>query len=211
MTEVAVKNLRWRCPASALPFKSSTRELKPLKKIVGQSRAVEALELGARIRSQGYNIWASGVIGTGRMTTIRQILDDIKSEKPTLYDFAYVHNFCQPEAPVLMRFTAGEGRIFKRMMDECLSVIRRRIPQLFEEEQFQVTRNSIIQKFQDRERAVLSEFDSKIRPSGFVVGQLQNEDGTSRTEVFPIVDGKPVTIDDIDQLVEDGETSRPIS
>ena len=205
--EVAAKNLRWTCPTSALPFKTSTKELKPLKKIVGQPRAVEALELGARIRSQGYNIWASGVIGTGRMTTIRQILDDIKSEKPTLFDFAYVHNFRQPESPVLLRFSAGEGRVFKRMMDECLTVIRRRIPQLFEEEQFQVTRNAIIQRFQERERVVLSEFDTKIRPSGFVVGQLQNEDGTSRTEVFPIVDGKPVTIDDVDQLVQDGKLS----
>lgn len=204
-TEVPIKNLRWTCPASALPFRVSTRELKPLKRIVGQSRAVEALELGARIRSQGYNIWASGVIGTGRMTTIRQILDDVKTETPTLYDFAYVHNFRQPESPVLMRFAAGEGRVFKRMMDECLTVIRRRIPQLFEEEQFQVTRNSIIQRFQDREKAVLSDFDSKIRPAGFVVGQLQNEDGTSRTEIFPIIDGKPITIDDVDQLVQDGK------
>ncbi len=203
--EVAVKQLRWTCPASALPFKTSTKELKPLKKIVGQPRAVEALELGARIRSQGYNIWASGVIGTGRMTTIRQILDDIKTKKPTLYDFVYVHNFRQPEAPVLLRFEAGEGRVFKRMMDECLSVIRRRIPQLFEEEQFQSTRNEIIQRFQERERAVLSEFDAKIRPSGFVVGQLQHEDGSSRPEIFPIFDGKPVTIDDVDQLVQDGK------
>lgn len=202
---VAAKNLRWVCPPSALPFKTSTKELKPLRKIVGQSRAIEALELGARIRSQGYNIWASGVVGTGRMTTIRQILDSMKSVKPTLYDFAYVHNFRQPDAPVLLRFTAGEGRVFKRMMDECLTVIRRRIPQLFEEEQFQATRNKIIQTFQDRERSVLADFDSKIRPSGFVVGQLQQEDGTSRTEVFPIVDGKPVTIDDIDELVQAGK------
>jgi len=203
--EVPVKNLRWSCPTSALPFRTSTKELKPLKKIVGQQRAIEALELGARIRSQGYNIWASGVIGTGRMTTIRQILDDIKSMKPTLYDFAYVHNFRQGESPVLLRFAAGEGRVFKRMIDESMAVIRRRIPQLFEEEQFQKTRNTIIQKFQNRERAVLTDFDSKIRPSGFVVGQLQDEDGTSRTEIFPIVDGKPVTIDDVDQLVQDGK------
>ena len=43
---VAPKNLRWVCPPSALPFKTSTKELKPLRKIVGQSRAIEALELG---------------------------------------------------------------------------------------------------------------------------------------------------------------------
>ena len=107
--------LTWVCPPSALPFKS-TKELKPLTRIVGQDRAIEALRLGARIRSQGYNIWASGVVGTGRMTTLRQILDEVKHDTPVLHDFAYVHNFASPDRPVLLRFAAGDGRVFRRMM-----------------------------------------------------------------------------------------------
>ncbi|MCX6140221.1 MAG: AAA family ATPase [Candidatus Kapabacteria bacterium] len=197
--------LRWKCALTSLPFKSSTKELKPLHRIVGQERAVEALELGARIRSQGYNVWASGVVGTGRMTTIRQILDSLQGEKAALSDFAYVNNFRQPESPVLLRFSAGEGRVFTRMMDDVLTVVRRRIPQLFEEVQFQAERKEIIQRYQLREKKVLEEFDVKIRPSGFVVGQLQEEDGTSRTEVFAVIDGKPVSIDELDALVQEGK------
>lgn len=194
--------LRWTCPHSHLPFTTTTKQLKPLHRIVGQERAIEAIELGAGIRSQGYNIWASGVVGTGRMTTIRQILDDRKGERVQLHDFAYVNNFRTPDQPVLLRFQAGEGRVFARMMDEAMTVVRRRIPQLFEDEQFQTERKSIIQRFQQREQQLIGEFDAKIRPAGFVVGTLQEEDGTSRTEVFPIVDGQPVSIEDLDEMVQ---------
>ncbi len=200
--------LRWTCSRTSLPFKSSTKEIKPLRRIVGQERAIEALELGARIRSQGYNIWASGVGGTGRMTTVRQILDVVKHENVTLHDFAYVYNYKQPEAPVLLRFAAGEGRVFTRMMDEAVSVIRRRIPQLFEEEQFQQERKEIIQRFQQKEKDIVAELDAKIRPSGFVVGTLQEEDGTTRTEIFPMIGGKPVAIEDLDDLVTAGSVTQ---
>jgi len=198
-------DLRWKCPQTALPFRLSTKELKPLRRIVGQERAVEALNLGARMRSQGYNIWASGVVGTGRMTTIKYILDALRGEKTQLYDFAYVNNFRQADAPVLLRFEAGEGRVFTRMIDEALSVVRRRIPQLFEEEQFQAKRKEIIQRYQIHEKKLIEEFDKKIRPTGFVVGNLQEEDGSQRTEVFPIVEGKPLAIDELDTLVQQGK------
>jgi len=200
--------LRWTCVPSKLPFKT-TRELQPLRNIVGQDRAVEALRLGARIRSQGYNIWASGVVGTGRMTTVRHILDEMKSARAELFDFAYVHNFVQPEAPVLLRFQAGEGKVFRSMMEDALNVLGRRIPQLFEEESFQDQRKAIIHRFQSMEATLLKELDSKLRPVGFVLGQIQEEDGSARSEVFPVINGKPYTVDDLDELLQKGEVTIP--
>ncbi len=197
-------DLAWRCPLKLLPFKS-TRELEPLDRIVGQDRAIEALRLGARIRSQGYNIWVSGVVGTGRMTTIRQILDELKTDKPTLFDFAYVHNFRRADQPVLLRFHAGEGRVFCRMVEDALAFLARRIPQLFEEEQFQKDRKSIIQRFQAQEQQLLTEFDEQLRPAGFVLGHIQEEDGTTRTEVFPFIDGRPMTFEELDELQQENK------
>ncbi len=193
---LSAKDLRWSCPLQQLPFKS-TRELEPLDRIVGQDRAVEALRLGARIRSQGYNIWASGVVGTGRMTTVRTILDEVKMDAATLHDFAYVHNFKQAEQPVLLRFAAGEGRVFCRMMDDALAVLKRRIPSLFEEEQFQEERKAIIQKYQAMEEGLLKQFDEQLRPQGLVLGQVQEEDGTTHTEIFAVLNDQPVTMDDV--------------
>lgn len=189
---------------SLLPF-SSTKDVEPLNRIVGQERAMEAIRLGAQIRSQGYNIYASGVTGTGRLTTIRTILDDLRTDRPELYDFVYVHNFKTPEAPVLLRFSAGEGRVFARMIDDAVAVVKRRIPQLFEEEQFQAERKGIIQRYQSLEQKLLKEFDAKIRPTGFVVGHVQEEDGTVHTEVFPVIEGKPFQLEELDELARKGE------
>ena len=201
-----VSQLSWKCPLKLLPFKT-TRELEPLRKIVGQDRAMEALRLGARIRSQGYNIWASGVVGTGRMTTIRKILDEVKADHPVLHDFAFVHNFKAPSRPVLIRFQAGEGRVFCDMMEDALAVLRRRVPSLFEEEQFQKDRKKIIQKYQLQEEELLKQFDEKLRPEGFVLGQVQEEDGSTHTEIFPFINDQPVTMEELDELFQEGKIS----
>lgn len=203
MKPLKSSELRWSCPLSLLPFKS-TRELEPLNHIVGQERAVDAILLGAQIHSQGYNIYASGITGTGRLTTIRHILDDLKRATPELWDFAYVHNFRNPDMPVLLRFHAGEGRVFTRMMEDAINVVKRRIPQLFEEEAFLAQRKTIMQSFQQQEQGLLKEFDSKIRPSGFVVGQVQEEDGEIRSEIFALVDEKPYQLEELDELVKKG-------
>lgn len=198
--------LTWKCPLKQLPFKT-TKELEPLNRIVGQDRAVEALRLGARIRSQGYNIWVSGVVGTGRMTTIQRSLHEMRSSKPTLWDYAYVHNFIRAEQPVLLRFHAGEGRVFCRMMEDAVLVLSRRITQLFEEEQFQTDRKMIIHRFQTQEQQLLSEFDEKLRPEGFVLGHVQDEDGSQRTEIFPFIDDRPMTLEEVDELFQSGKLS----
>ncbi len=193
--------LRWICPASALTFRS-TKELEPLRAIVGQDRAVESIRLGAALRHQGYNIYVSGVIGTGRMTTIRNLLDEIRHDSPELFDFAYVHNFKQTDQPVLLRFHRGEGRVFASMMNDAMQFLRRRIAQLFEEDQFQTERKAIIQRFQEGEKSMIAELDERIRPKGLAVGQLQEESGDVRTEIFPIIDEKPYAIEQLEELVQ---------
>jgi len=194
------EKLRWVCPPSSLSFRS-TKELQPLDTIIGQDRAVAAIRLGASLRHQGYNIYVSGVTGTGRMTTIRNLLDEIRRESTDLYDFAYVHNFKHPEQPVLLRFHRGEGRVFAAMLNDAMQFLRRRIAGLFEEDQFQSERKAIIQRFQQGEKAMIAELDERLRPKGFAVGQLQDESGDVRTEIFPMIEEKPYTIDQLEELV----------
>jgi predicted ATP-dependent protease len=201
---LTASELSWACPLKDLPFRT-TKDLEPLRRIVGQDRAMEALRLGARIRSQGYNIWTSGVVGTGRMTTIRRILDEVKVDKPDLNDFAYVNNFRDPSMPVLLRFAAGEGRVFCTMMEDALSVLKRRIPSLFEEDQFQVERKKIIHRYQAQEDTLLKDFDAKLRPVGFVLGHVQEEDGSTRTEIFPFIDGQPLTMEELEEQAMEGK------
>jgi len=139
------------------------------------------------------------------MTTIRGILDEFKAESPQLSDFGYVNNFKSEDAPVLLRFHAGEGRVFCRMIDDAYAFLARRIPHLFEEEGFQKGRKEIIQRYQAQEQQILVEFDQKLRPEGFVLGHIQDEEGNTRTEVFPFIDGKPTTPEELEQMFQEGK------
>ena len=64
--------------------------------IIGQPRAVQALEMGLSIPGKGYNIFVSGEPGTGRMTAIRMILKK-QARKGKLQDILYVNNFSRSE------------------------------------------------------------------------------------------------------------------
>ena len=62
-----LKPLRLRrvCDPKTLTFKT-TAELEPFDGLIGQSRALEALDMGARIDKPGFNVFVLGERGTAR-------------------------------------------------------------------------------------------------------------------------------------------------
>lgn len=84
--------------------------------IVGQPRAMRALEMGLSIASKGYNIFVSGDPGTGRTTAIKLATASYRNDCSQLRDIAYVHNFSKPDAPVALTFMPGDGRQFLNVM-----------------------------------------------------------------------------------------------
>ncbi|MFM8439507.1 MAG: Lon-like protease helical domain-containing protein, partial [Candidatus Kapaibacterium sp.] len=107
---------RWVCDHRQFAF-SSTEELRPLGGIVGQHRAVEAIELGAEILSRGFNIFVMSLLGTGRLTTIQSVLKRVMTKHRAVVDYAYVHNFKNPDMPRLLKFDAGDGTVFAKAME----------------------------------------------------------------------------------------------
>ncbi|HKP00403.1 MAG TPA: hypothetical protein VJU02_02105, partial [Nitrospiraceae bacterium] len=59
--------------AAQLGF-DDTSELEPLNEIIGQERAVEALEFGLHVKGPGFNLYVSGPVGTGKGTLVRQMV-----------------------------------------------------------------------------------------------------------------------------------------
>jgi Cdc6-like AAA superfamily ATPase len=89
-TELQSNELRWNCPEDIFEFKS-TKEVEPLDTIVGQPRAIEAIKLGAELFTKGYNIFVSGLSGTGRLTTVKRMLEKFY-KLPNDFDYCYVNN-----------------------------------------------------------------------------------------------------------------------
>ena len=123
VNEVPVDKLRWRLDPATLSFET-TEDLKPLKEIIGQTRGVEAFRFGMGMDKPGYNVFVTGTSGTGRMSTVKKLLEEMtKKEGDVPDDLCYVNNFKHPEAPILMRLKAGMGSKFKQDVRDFLDTL----------------------------------------------------------------------------------------
>ena len=119
------------CDPDGFGFQT-TAEVAPLEGVIGQERAMSALELGLGIDADGFNIFVSGAPGTGRNTALREHLERVAAGKPSPPDWGYVHNFRDPSHPVSITLPSGTMRDFARDMDKLIETCRAEIPAAFE-------------------------------------------------------------------------------
>lgn len=203
--EVPVDRLRWRCTPHDLGL-ATAEEAEPSTDIIGQDRAVRSLRVGLEMMQQGYNVFVTGVSGTGRTTTIKQLLQEFEKLPAQLTDKCYVHNFRDPDAPRMIVLPAGEASAFKKDMEAFLNELIKGIPALLESRRFHEQRKATLEHFQERQRSVLRDLERKVKERGFEVVQVQSG-AITRPEIAPVEDGNPVTLDQLHAKVVAGEMS----
>ncbi|HEY5614606.1 MAG TPA: AAA family ATPase [Bacteroidota bacterium] len=201
-----VEKLRWHCDPASLGVKTSD-DIKPSREIIGQERALRALRVGLEMNHFGYNIFVTGVSGTGRTTTIKRLLREFEDKNVELQDHCYVYNFKNPDMPVSLSLPAGQGKSLKEDMENLVDGLLRDIPALYESQRYQSARKGVVQHFQDRQKAVLQDFEKRVKERGFELVQVQ-VGSLMRPDIAPIVGGNPTNIDQVEGLVEKGEVKR---
>jgi len=194
-----ISELTWKCDPAIFEFES-TKNLEPIEGIIGQERALKALRLGVDLYSPGYNIFVTGLSGTGKATTIQKILERISPNCPVLNDYAYVNNFTNPDMPRLLVFPVGVAQMFANAMDSMIDFLIEKIPVVLEDEAYAVRRKNIMESYAEEEKRLMIEFENEIKKDNFSLGQVQMGQ-FYRPEIFPIINGKPVPIQQIAELV----------
>jgi ATP-dependent Lon protease len=182
----------------------TTDEVEASKDIVGQRRGLEALRMGLEIQGDGYNIYVCGAAGTGRSTSVRLCLDALKGQRPAPDDLCYVNNFKDPDAPKVLYFPSGQGASFKREMERLVEGFKEKVPKLFESEAFQDRRRELVEGIRNQEKGIYKEFERKIEGEGFNMVVIPMGP-SSRTEILPVADGKPVPWEQLEAGVDSGE------
>jgi lon-related putative ATP-dependent protease len=200
---VPVDKLRWRLDPATLPFET-TEDLEPLKEIIGQRRGVEAFRFGMGMDKPGYNVFITGIAGSGRQSTVRKLLEEISTKKGgTPEDLCYVNNFRNAESPILLRLKAGMGREFKKDIHDFVETLKKEIPQLFESQDYLNRKKEIMEEYEKKGKEFFKDLDKKVREQGFAVVDIQVGQ-VKRPGIMPVVDGNPVDIDQIEAMAEKG-------
>ena len=203
VNEVPVDKLRWRLDPATLSFET-TEDIKPLKEIIGQKRGVDAFHFGMGIDKPGYNVFVTGATGTGRLSTVRKLLEGMSKKNGEVPDdLCYVNNFKNSEAPILMRLKAGMGRQFRHDIREFVDTLKKDVPQLFESQEYLNRKKEIMQEYENNGKSFFKDLEQKVREEGFALVDIQVGQ-FKRPEVMPLVDGNPMHIDQVEGMVEKG-------
>lgn len=162
------EQLRWICDPEALPFRT-TAELKGDEVIIGQDRAVRALDLGVTVAQPGYNIYIAGPVGTGRTTYARKTIQGVAAARPVPPDWCYLYDFQQPDQPLAVSLPPGQGQQFRKDMERLVEELKDAIRKLFSSERFETRRSQLLQSFETRINEIWQELETQARQLGFLL------------------------------------------
>ncbi len=194
--------LAWKCPKSWLPRRDSTT-IDPATTIVAQDRAVEAIAFGLGMGGIGYNIFVTGLSGTGRLTTIKSFVERLAEAEDRPDDVCFVFNFRKPEEPSSLFLEAGRGRLLKEGMDELIDELASNLPAILSDREFRSRLERAVEPLKNQEKGLVESFEKEVADAGFVLVQVQ-AGMVTRPEILPVVDDKPVPLEKLGELVETG-------
>lgn len=196
--ELRPEELRRGCDTGRFEFET-TAELPVFEGIIGQDRAIEAIRLGLKMRSKGYNIYVAGLPGTGKMTTIRHLLETVDSGRASPQDIVYINNFQDPDMPRALLLPAGTGARLRGDMKDLVVNMQRNIAQIYESEVYKERMKALIEDYKEREKKILRAFEERVRQENFALIQVQLGP-FSKPEVAPIIAGEPVQMERLEAL-----------
>ncbi|MGB6667119.1 MAG: ATP-binding protein, partial [Candidatus Acidiferrum sp.] len=208
-TELPATKLRWRCELPRIPFET-TAQAELREGFIGQERALRALKMGVELSAPGYNVFVCGLAGTSRGGTIAKMIEDLHPPTKPSLDRCYVNNFKITDRPRLLSLPRGQANAFKKDMQAGIDFLRRRIPQVFEGEPFQRQKGRIVERFTVREKELMDDFTRRIAREQFALGHMQ-VGAVALPEIFPVLEGQMVPIEDISKMVHEGKLESPVA
>ena len=166
--ELTYKQLKNFCDAREFDFKT-TKELEGFDEVIGQERALEALKFGLRVKNKGFNIFVSGLPGTGKTEFIKNTAQKIAETEKIPDDICYVYNFSEPKFPKILTLPAGYGKVFRNEMEELINYLRDDLPKVFSAKSYELKKADIIKKYQDKKDILIKKVSEQAQKRGFCV------------------------------------------
>jgi len=186
--------LRMACKIEEIIFET-TDEVPPLEGMIGQERAVQATEFGLRIKRPGYNIFMTGLTGTGKSSYAQSIIEKISAEEPVPDDWVYVYNFEHPGEPIALNLPSGMGTDFCRHIEELLEDLKQNIPKAFDGEDYERQKSVYVKEFQEARSILLEELNKAALDKGFALKRT-----SSGFVTIPLQEGEQISEEDYAKL-----------
>ncbi len=193
---LVASELRRLVDPATLGFKS-TAELEPILGLIGQERALKAIQFGTSIKSHDFNVFVLGPAASGKTTAVRQYLERTAKTKETPPDWVYVNNFDTPNRPRALKLLPGRARSLAKGMIAAIDELRNTLPAMFEGEDYQARRRVIDEEFRSGQEEALEALNKRAQAQN--IAMLRTPQGFA---MAPMHEGKIVKPDVFNTLPE---------
>jgi lon-related putative ATP-dependent protease len=166
--KLPVDKLRWECDPDQFNF-ATTADIPELEGSIGQERALKSIDFGLGMREEGFNIFLAGETGTGRSSTIKNLLKKRARDEATPPDLCYVNNFKTPDKPLCLALTGGRGNEFVEDMKELLEGVKANIPKALDSKDYETGKATIIEEYQEKNGELFGLLEKEAEARGFAL------------------------------------------
>ncbi len=192
--ELSYKDLKITCDPNVFKF-NTTAEIDSISTGIGQDRGIKALEFGINVDIKGYNLYLEGPSGVGKTMYTKHYLDKISKKKKTPSDWCYIYNFDNPNEPIAVSLSAGQGREFRDTMDQFIKEIKLDIKNTFNNDDFEKEKKLIKQEYEEKRNILMEKLNEKSNKYGFQVKSAKNG-----IYMMPVINGKTIEESEFDKL-----------
>jgi lon-related putative ATP-dependent protease len=160
----------------------------PLKTLIGQDRALQALEFGISNKNSGFNIYVSGYPGSGKRVAINHFLEEKAKNEISPGDWCYVNNFRDSYYPKKLGLKKGGALILKNEMAKLIEEAQIALLKAFDSKEYANKRQGIFDEFQQKEISLFQNIYAKAHSNNFSISRTPIE-----IRVVPVDDaGNPI-------------------
>lgn len=192
-----ITRLYQRCDVDALGF-DTTAELADLEEIIGQQRAMDAVQFGVRMPGDGYNLYVLGPAETDKESVVRKFLERESAGRQAPGDWTYLNNFSDPKQPRALGLPSGRGAQLRADMQHLVEELKTSIPAAFETEDYRNRRAEIEEEFNEHQQRALREVQEAAEKEHMTL--IQTPHGFA---IAPTRDGQVLPQKEFEQLPDE--------
>ncbi|MGB1091957.1 MAG: Lon-like protease helical domain-containing protein, partial [Oceanobacter sp.] len=177
---------------------SNTSELEPYQGVLGQDRAIHAIQFGVAMNRPGYNLFVMGDTGSGRSSYVRDYLKSEAKRQSTPSVWCYVNNFENPREPSTVELEPAEANQLRDDVKTLIDQLLATFPAVLEHPSYQQKKSTIDYQFNRRYDKAIELVEKEAHKQGMAVYRDSNA-----ISFTPMKDGKALDESDFAQLTEE--------
>jgi lon-related putative ATP-dependent protease len=198
--ELKASDLRCICDHRLFKFKN-TSQIKPLDEVIGQERAVQALEFGLTMNHSGYNIFVTGLEGTGKSTIVKDYVIKHARTLPKPNDWCLVNNFKDEFRPRAIEVPGGKAVPLSKKINRLIQTLKKDLPAALESEMYLKQLSALKAGYSEKQNRLFQKIEAYAAKKNLQIMSADEE-----FETVPVIDGQPLTAEDFNNLSMDQKT-----